>query len=411
MNHRHPLKKGTNAVRPSHHQPTATRPAHTSLVHSLCGVGLLAAAGFFLWPLARPFGPAGGDNVSATPATPPGATAVSFDAAAARDHAWGRAGPHLAAAEQEAAQALDKHLASIPAFLTERRPGGRAFAEKLVSLRGKWQLVKAQVTSSGDQEYAAFLAAAFAEHLFRAEDLQAAVAAAVRGFLIELDGIEARLLVRLRADLSQDELPLADLIPALRSDVTFTNHYRTLAERLARDLSTDLAVVALREAFLWQASTIVTDLTIQVGVAVGARLGVSAGVLTAGAASAWTTFGVGLVVSIILDAALNEILKVAGYDAEEKVARRVSDMLGELGRTLTDGDPAARDALAQLQRLQTDDPDADVRAACQEAVRRIAANRCLLHGLRGELSTLSAARDRLRRESLRRLFSDNERMP
>jgi hypothetical protein len=328
---------------------------------------------------------------------------------AVRASVWNKSEPLLEQANRQAAQALGKHLASIHAFLEQRKPGARAFAERMLGLRGKWEIVKAQISSGGDQEYAAYLDQAFRESVFIPDDLEQAVASAVRGYLAELESIEDELLVRLRADLGDDELPRT-VIPALDSDQALRSHYRALSQRVAQDLRSDLAIVAGRELFLWQATNVATDLTLKAGAAVAARLGVSGTILAAGAASTWRTLGVGLVVAFVLDAVVNRIIKAAGYDAEERVAQRVAETLGDLGRTITDGDPAARTTLEQLKAMQGGDPDQEVRAACAEAIASIEAG-TRLYGLRGELSKIAAARASLRRETLRRLIHESEVTP
>ncbi|HWG42865.1 MAG TPA: hypothetical protein VN688_08780 [Gemmataceae bacterium] len=326
------------------------------------------------------------------------------DPAAVHGRVWNKTQPLLEQADRQAAQALDKHLASIHAFLDERQAGSRAFAEQMLSLRGKWELVKAEIGDNSD--YAAFLQEAFDQHVFPMEDLEKAVDTAVRSYLAELESIDDDLLVRLRADLADDELPRL-VIPALRSDQALRSHYHELSQRVAHDLRTDLTVVVARELFLWQASNVATDLTLKAGAAIAARLGVSSTILAAGAASTWRTLGVGLVVAIVLDAVVNRIIKAAGYDAEEQIAGRVEETLIALGRTITDGDPEARATLEKLKTMQREDPDAEVRAECAESIRSIEAG-TQLYGLRRELSTISAARASLRKETLRRLIHESE---
>jgi hypothetical protein len=328
-------------------------------------------------------------------------------AAAVRARAWQRTQPLLDEADSQAAAALDRHLASIHAFLAARKPGARAFARQMLGLRGKWEFVKAQVAGGGQEQYALYLDQAFAEHVFAADDLEQAVAAAVKGYLAELDGVEERLLVKLRADLADDQLPGQAVLPALGSDQAFQDHYRELSRRLAGDLATDLAVVAGREAVLWESIPLATDLTLKAGAAVAARLGISGTILSAGAASSWRTLGVGLVVAIVLDAVINRIIQAAGYDAEQQIAERVGQTLDDLGTTITDGSPEARATLEQLQALERDDPDPDVRAASAKAVRSIEAG-TQLYGLRRELTNIAAARAALRKETLRRFIQDKE---
>ena len=375
------------------HSLRARLGPHLTPTNLCCGLAIAALAAGLLF-LARQ-----GAADSSRAAAP--------DTRAARSKVWKHAEVLLAETERHGNDALDRHLASIRAFLDERKAGSRAFAERLLSLRGKWALVKAEIGPA--DSYAAFLQQAFAEHVFPMEELEKTVRAAVSGYLAELEGLDDNLLVRLRADLGDDELPRR-AIPALGSDEALRRHYHALSERVAQDLRTDLAVVVGRELFLWEATTVATELTLQAGTALAARLGVSGAILSAGAASSWRTLGVGLVVAIVLDAVINRIIKAAGYDAEEQIAQRVAQTLSDLGRTLTDGDPAARDTLERLKTLQRDDPDPGVRAACAEAVRRIEAG-IQLFGLRRELTALSAARASLRKETLRRLIHDCEVTP
>jgi len=308
--------------------------------------------------------------------------------------------PLLEQADRQSALALDRHLASIHAFLHERKAGSKAFAEKMLSLQGKWNLVVAAI---GDNStHASFLKETFSENLFPIAELEKTVNIAVRGYLAELESIDDDLLVRLRADLADDALPRMT-IPALRSEEAWRSHYHELSQRVAHDLHTDLAVIAGRELFLWQASNIATDLTLQAGAAVAARLGISSTILTAGTASAWETLGVGLIVAIVLDEVVNRLIKAAGYDAETQIAERVEQTLSDLGRTITDGDPAARATLNKLKTMQHRDPQPQIRAACAEAIRSIESG-TQLHGLRRELSRIGAARAALRQETLRRIL-------
>ncbi len=324
--------------------------------------------------------------------------------AAVRSHVWDKTEPLLSKADRQAALSLDKHLASIHTFLDEHKAGSKDFAEQLMSLRGKWELVRSGIGNASD--YAVFLQEVFAEHLFPMEELEKVVEAAIRSYLAELESIDDELLVRLRADLADDELPRT-VIPALGSDEAFRSHYRELSRRVAQDLRTDLAFVAVRELFLWQAGNVAAELTMQAGAAIAARMGISSTILAGGAASTWETLGVGLVVGFVLDAVVNQIIKAAGYDAEEKIARRVEETLSVLGRTIGDGDPEARGTLEKFKTMQRDDAEPEVRTACAEAIRSLEAG-TQLYGLRHELSKISAARASLRKETLRRLIHESE---
>lgn len=324
--------------------------------------------------------------------------------AAVQDRVWSKAQPLLKEANRKAAQALNKHLASIHGFLNERKAGSKAFAEKMLTLQGKWNLVLG--TIGDNSAYTSFLQQAFRQYLFPMPELEKTVNTAIRGYLAELEAIDDDLLVRLRADLADDELPRMT-IPALRSEDAWRSHYHELSQRVAQDLRTDLAVIAGRELFLWEAQNIATDLTVQAGAAIATRLGLSSAILTTGAASAWETFGVGLVVSLVLDEVVCRLIKAAGYDAETNIARRVEEMLSDLGRTITDGDPTARLTLKTLKQMQQDDPKLEIRIACAEAIRSIETG-TQLYGLRRDLANIADARASLRNETMRRLVHQSE---
>jgi hypothetical protein len=321
-----------------------------------------------------------------------------------RSRVWQKTQPLLEQADRQAAHALEKHLASIHAFLDEHQAGSKAFAEQMLSWEATGKLVLAEI--GNNNSYAEFLQQAFAEHLFPMEQLEKAVNTAVRGYLAELESLDEELLVRLRRDVADDELPRI-AIPALGSDQALRRHYHDLSERVTQDLRTDLAVVAGREFFLWHAGNLATDLTLQVGAAIAARMGFSTTFFAAGAASTWQTLGVGLIVGFVLDDVVKRLIKAAGYDAEAQIAQRVGENLSNLARTITDGSPEARATLEKLKAMQRDDPDQEVRAACAQAIASIEAG-TQLYGLRRELTQIGAARASLRRETLRRLIQESE---
>jgi hypothetical protein len=349
----------------------------------------------------------------ATRPLPPAALSAPvqpIDHQAVRERAWEKVGPLLAQAEQAGVVALDRHLVTVPAFLTERKQGTRAFAAQLLGLRGKWELIRTRFRSGGDDDYAQWLSDQFAEKLFRGEELEKTVEAAVNAYLSELSGIDNQLLIRLRIDLADSDQQVQEAIPALGSDAILRERYDRMITTTLPLLHKDLKITAAREVISFVGSEIATAITIRIGAAVMARLGVSTSILTAGAASGWATFGIGLVAGLVVDQIIGQIIKAAGYDAEKKIAARVDETLDDIGRVITEGDPAARATLAKLQRMQQDDPDEEVRAACTRAVSLIE-NGCRLHGLRGELTKINAARASLRKEALFRLVHNPEVIP
>jgi|SRR5579884_2468415 len=383
-------------------RPCDARVRVSRVLVSAATLGLLGIGGALLILHCRP--ECANKRVAKRVGTAPRAIPLpATNPAQARARAWHRVQGHIAQADKETACALDRHLNEIRHFLTGRKQGSTAFAERLLSLKGKWELVKSQVRSGGDAEYGRFVNAAFSNCIFRGEELQSAVNAGVRGFLIECEGIEAKLLVRLRADLADDELPLTEVVPALVSDQVLRRRFAELTAAVRHDAKTNLAVVAGREVLVWEASMIASELTVKIGAAVATRLGISSTLLATGAGFSWETLGISLGVAIVLDAVVGEAIKLTGYDAQQRVAARVSDMVDNLATSIIEGDPEARATLARLKTMRSDDPDPEVRAECARAIPAIEAG-IQIHGLRGELQKLATARAAVRREALRRLI-------
>ena len=235
---------------------------------------------------------------------------------------------HTAEADTRSAGAIDARLTPVRDLFARGRKGADGFAAEALSWRGKWQFIRG-LTDDG-ASHRLFLADAFARHVFSAEELEAALTAAVRGYLDDVDGYEAEMLVRLRADLADPGRPADLLPPALRGDEAFRAAYRKLAEGIAADLRTDIAVKAGGEVALFVASDIAAQVALQAARAAAAQLGVDAGLLGGGAVSGLATLGIGMVVALILDAVLDELLRLAGHDPVAEIAGKVRRTLNEL---------------------------------------------------------------------------------
>ena len=157
---------------------------------------------------------------------------------------------------------------------------------------------------------------------------------AVAAYLDDVEGVEAEMLVRLRADLA-DTPRSGEVLPAhLRGDREFRDQYRALAGRVAVELRTDLGVTAGRELGVMIASDVAARAALQAAKAAAAEMGVSAGVLGTGAVSTVATLGVGMVVALVLDYVLDAVFKLAGYDPAAKIAALVRASIDKLEAAL-----------------------------------------------------------------------------
>lgn len=256
--------------------------------------------------------------------------------------AWERVKPLVVQAERDGGSGLDTRLSAIPAFLKQRQQGTKAFARRILSLEGKWNLVKSKLYD--EAEYNAWLRSEFNDRIFRGEELQQVVQDVVAAYLADLEAIESQLFVRIRADLAN----IAYSAPALQSDKVFKQEFdRTLVE-VAALMDRDLQVTIGREVVSYIAGDIAAVILMRVGANALASMGVSAGILSAGAASTTVTLGIGLVASIVVDELLDWLLKAGGYDAETQVVNRVNQSLDSAGEAIINGENGLR---AELMRL------------------------------------------------------------
>ncbi len=306
---------------------------------------------------------------------------------------WNKVQPRLTQFDKAADQAARKRVERVRKFFAEREKGADIFAKDVLSWGGKWELVK---DVAGYGNHARYLALAFERDVFSTADLKAVLAAAVTGYMSDLDGLENELLVQLRADLADSDLGRGKLRTHLESDEAFRREYWRLSATLLPALVKDLHITASREVLALIAMDIGTQLTMQVGVGVAAELGLDASILTTGFVGGAATLGVGLVVSLVVDAVIDWVLKKLGHDPEAEIARHVRTAVKQLGNRLLDGEAPVHQVYGKLQQLSRDDWDSSVRNASGRAAERIERGGRL--GLRWQLQRLQEVRARLRRK-------------
>jgi hypothetical protein len=297
-------------------------------------------------------------------------------------------------------------LERINVFFRERSRGSRDFAKVVLSLRGKWELIKSKLPTTDSDGHLRFLQENFERYLFTVDDLKGAVESAVVGYVQATHDLENQLLRDIRGEVSMPEA--AEALPVVTTEALFQGQYAKMVSQVVPDASEALKAGLAKTAVSFVASEVGTHLVMRILIAVSTRLGVSAGLLAGGAGSSWATFGVGLVVAIVLDIAVDWLLDLAGYDPEGKVAEKVNGTLDRVRALIVGGDPEAVEVYAKLRRLEQDDPDAQVRADCKAAADRIEPSGNL--GLEWELKRLNALRARIRREALQRLILRGERL-
>jgi len=329
-----------------------------------------------------------------------------IELAAWRTRAWDKITPRLDEADALSEAAVDAKLAELADFLRDRRTGVPAFAAEVMSLSGKWKFVKSKLPSAEDDVHLRYLHEQFERSVFSTAALKQTVESTVGGYLSRVQGLEAQLLVDVRADLA-DASTAAPGTPRLATDdAQLQADFERLLQRVAGDVSQDVGVgVSLTTASL-VGGEVAAHVAVRVATAVAARLGTSAGILGVGAASSWGTFGLGLVAAVAVDVALNKAVKAAGYDPVEAVAARVNAVLDQVQTMLIDGEPEAAATYAKLLNMAETDDDPEVRAACRRAA--LAIERSGKLGLRRELMEMHKARAAVRRAALRQFIWEDE---
>lgn len=206
---------------------------------------------------------------------------------------------HLKWAHVQSAKGLDPQIEPIHAFFEEARAGVRPFAEDALSLTSKFKLVKDYLADG--EEHKEYLEERFAARIFTAADLESLVEQVVAAYLNHLDNVDAMLLVNLQADL--DGIPAGSFSNSV-DRAAIEHALKTAIHEALAAAAADVPKMIGREFVSYVAGEILTAASVE--------LATSAGILSAGAVSGTVTFGIGVLVGMIVDAILQEILDPAG---------------------------------------------------------------------------------------------------
>lgn len=245
---------------------------------------------------------------------------------AARD----RARPHIERANAGSLAGIDSSLHSLQAFFDEAKSHADAFADDVLGWYSKYKLIRGQ-----HEEY---LAETFRKHFFGPDELKQAMTNAVQEYVADLEAIDNRMLVDIRMDVA--DLPAGASLQAMPVP-DLQQRYRVLSSRIAGVTGADAAVDVGRVA----ADMIVTSVITMMAT----RLGTSAAVLGAGAASGWWTLGIGLVVGVIVDQIIGAVWNWT-YDPHGKLVAMMNTKIDEVRSLVLDGDGGKPGLREELRR-------------------------------------------------------------
>jgi hypothetical protein len=246
---------------------------------------------------------------------------------------------HLDWAQKESERAIDEHAKALDAFFADSKKNTQAFAVEALSWSSKWRLAADYVPFTSKDLHQRFIREKFEEYIFNPSQLEDAVKQVVKNYLAHVRSIEGRMLVDLRADVA--DFPSAyDLARIDESKVQAA--YDEAVSR-ASEVSSDGWRAEIGADLV---SMIVGEVLTQVGV----RLGVSAGILGTGAASSWSTLGIGAVVGLIVDQIVSLIWDWWA-DPKGNLARDLDNKLDEMNRLIVDGSTDVKGVRARLQEF------------------------------------------------------------
>jgi hypothetical protein len=226
---------------------------------------------------------------------------------------------HVDGAKQDAYKAVERRVAELKSFFDRAKQGADEFAGEALGWRSKWHLMKSYLPYADKTAHERLLRQYFEKHIFAPEDLQGAIKQTVMLIEWDLREIANRMLVELQADLEKLPKVAGIRVPRLDPEV-LKEALQSLQESVGQDAAADVGLFVVSEALT----------------TVALRLGVSAGVLSAGAAGAGPSWGVTLVVALIVDMAMSALYDKL-FDPQGQIAAKVREDLDELEKLLLEG--------------------------------------------------------------------------
>jgi hypothetical protein len=284
---------------------------------------------------------------------PPIPTTVPVDSSAKQKHdeeerrkiAWKLIAPRMEIAHEETLKAMEARTQEVRDFFTERQKRVPAYAERVLSLRSKWELAKSKVPGADKEAHTSFLKEEFSKLVFSEAELGQAVTHAAEDYVRDVDAIDNALLVTIRADL-KDMPDCMDVLPDLKTEELFRERFLKEIGALSKKTGADATVDVSRLV----GSEIAAVITVRVGIAVAERLGVSAAILGTGAAGGLETVGVSIVAGIIVDQIAGWVIGWL-YKPEVEIAKKLGSGLDELSALIVNGDEKTQGLKQELGAL------------------------------------------------------------
>jgi len=232
--------------------------------------------------------------------------------------------PYLNDAQSESEAAIEKSLQDIRYFFDDAKKNSRSFAETAMSFGSKWRLMVDYVPFTRGDRNEEFLKQEFEKKIFSPNQLVKAVEQAVAIYIRRIEQIENNMLTRMKEDLP--DLPETSPLKMLETSQVF-DEYQKSVKKLNADSQTKIGGEL--------AASIASIIAGEILTVVAVRLGISSGILGAGAGSSVYTLGIGIVVGVIVDYI---VAKIWDWYADPKgeLAKKIDEQLDTICNHITD---------------------------------------------------------------------------
>ena len=262
-----------------------------------------------------------------------------------RKMAWKIVAPSLEIAHKETLAALTLRTRQVSDFFDERQKNLHTYAKRAFSYKSKFAADFGMWSALGKDRHAKFLKDKFAKIVFSEVDLAKQITRASEDYVRDVNAIENALLTKVRADI-QDFPECAAILSAINTDELFRERFAAMTKQLSQSVQTDVQV----DVGMWVGGEIVEFVAIQVGKAIAARLGVSAGIVGTGTVMAPETLGVSLIAAVVVDQLIGWVV---GYfhDPVAEIESKLQKQLKKLSTLIVNGDAKTRGLVQEFTTL------------------------------------------------------------
>jgi len=256
-----------------------------------------------------------------------------------RREASKRIKPTLDWADQESERQLEIHLKAITEYFKSAKKGTRPFADDALGYSSKWRLIADKIPFTDGDRHERYLRGRFEKHVFEATEMAKVIEQSLAGYLGSIQDVENRMLVKMRADVA--DLP-PNSLTYFTDDATLKSAFGDVIRLAAKQSDVDLQSDAAREI----ASIVAGEVLAFVAV----KIGVSAGILSAGAGSSWATLGVGFVVGVIVDQIVSWVWDWWA-DPTGDLAEKMNNQLDSIHTLMIEGDSKNLGLRSRMQEI------------------------------------------------------------